>query len=241
MRISENWLREWVNPPIDSRILVEQLTMAGLEVETAEPAGAKLDKVVVGEVIAVEPHPDADKLSLCQVSNGEDTAQVICGASNVRQGLKVAFAQVGATLPDIRIKKAKLRGVESHGMLCSASELKISETSDGILELPADAPLGTSIFEYLGLKDNLIEIDLTPNRGDCLSVAGVAREVSAINGVALKHTPGKIIKETIKDKFPVDLLAADACPHYVGRIIKNIDASAQTPLWIQEKLRRSGL
>ena len=241
MKISENWLREWVNPPIDSNILIEQLTMAGLEVETAEPAGFTLEKVIVGEVLAVKPHPDADKLSLCEVSNGEDTVQVICGASNVRQGLKVAFAQVGATLPELTIKKAKLRGVESHGMLCSASELRIAEISDGILELPADAPIGTSIYQYLGLKDNLIEIDLTPNRGDCLSIAGVAREVSAINSVALKHTPDNIIKETIKDKFSVDLLAAEACPRYVGRIIKNIDASAQTPLWIQEKLRRSGL
>ena len=241
MKISENWLRELVNPPIDSKLLIEQLTMAGLEVETAEPASAKLEMVIVGEVLAVEPHPDADKLSLCQVSNGENTVEVICGASNVRQGLKVAFAQVGATLPGLKIKKAKLRGVESHGMLCSASELKIAETSNGILELPADAPTGTSIYEYLGLNDNLIEIDLTPNRGDCLSLIGVAREVSAINRVALKHSPGKITKDTIKDSFAVDLLAAEACPRYVGRIIKNIDASAQTPLWIQEKLRRSGL
>jgi len=241
MKISENWLREWVNPAIDSKILIEQLTMAGLEVETVEPAGTKLEKVVVGEVLAVESHPDADKLSLCQVSNGKNTVQVVCGARNVRKGLKVAFAQVDATLPGLKIKKAKLRGVESHGMLCSASELKIAEISDGILELPGDAPTGTGIYEYLALDDNLIEIDLTPNRGDCLSLAGVAREVSAINSVAMTKAPGTKITETIKDDFPVELLAAQACPHYVGRIIKNIDGSARTPLWMQEKLRRSGL
>lgn len=241
MKISENWLREWVDPPIDSKSLVEQLTMAGLEVETVEPASSKLEKVIVGEVLAVEPHPDADKLSLCQVSDGANTLQVICGAGNVRQGLKVVFAQVGATLPGLKIKKAKIRGVESHGMLCSASELEIAETSNGIFELPADAPTGTCIYDYLALNDNLIEIDLTPNRGDCLSIAGIAREVSAINGVELNQIPCKIIKQTIKDDFAVDLLATEACPRYVGRIIKNIDATAQTPLWIQEKLRRSGL
>ena len=241
MKISENWLREWVNPAVDCKILIEQLTMAGLEVETVEPAGEALDKVVVGEVIAVEPHPDADKLKLCQVSNGANTLQVICGASNVRQGLKVAFAQVGATLPGIKIKKAKIRGFESHGMLCSASELKIAEVSEGIIELPNQAPVGTPVYEYLNLNDNLIEIELTPNRGDCLSLAGVAREVSAVNRVALENNFNNSVEETIEDKFSVDLLAPEACPHYVGRIIKNINASAQTPLWMQEKLRRSDL
>ena len=196
---------------------------------------------MVGEVITIEPHPDADKLTVCQVSNGENTLQVICGASNVRQGLKVAFAQLGATLPGLKIKKAKIRGIESHGMLCSASELKIAEVSEGIIELPDGAPVGTSIYEYLGLHDNLIEIDLTPNRGDCLSLAGVAREVSAVNRVALEKNLNNIVEETIKDNFPVDLLAPEACPHYVGRIIKNIDANARTPLWMQEKLRRSDL
>jgi len=241
MKFSENWLREWVNPAIDSELLVEQLTMAGLEVETIEPASSKLEKVIVGEVLKVEPHPDADKLNLCQVSNGKSTVQVICGASNVRQGMKTAFAQVGAVLPGLNIKKANIRGVESHGMLCSASELKIAEISDGIFELPADALTGTEIYEYLGLNDNLIEIDLTPNRGDCLSLAGVAREVSAINNIALKYTSTRVIAETINDEFAVKLLAPEACPHYVGRIIKNIDATALTPLWMQEKLRRSGL
>jgi phenylalanyl-tRNA synthetase beta chain len=241
MKISENWLREWINPAIDSRLLFEQLTMAGLEVKTVEPASARLENVIVGEVLAVEAHPDADKLSLCQVSNGENTVQVICGASNVRPELKVAFAQVGAALPGLKIKKINIRGLESNGMLCSASELEITEISDGIIELPVDAPVGTGIYEYLQLDDNLIEIEITPNRGDCLSLAGVAREVSAINSVALKDTSSRIVKADIKDQFAVELLAPEACPHYVGRIINNIDASAQTPLWMQEKLRRSGL
>ncbi len=241
MIISENWLREWVNPEIDSSQLIEQLTMVGLEVKTVEPASAKLENVIVGEVLAVEPHPEADKLSLCQVSNGKNTVEVVCGASNARQGLKVAFAQIGAALPGLKVKKVKIRGVESNGMLCSASELGIAEISEGIIELPADAPSGTSIYEYLGLDDNLIELELTPNRGDCISLAGVAREVSAINNVDLKDASGKIIKATIEDDFPVEILAPEACPHYVGRIINNIDPSAQTPVWMQEKLRRSGL
>ena len=241
MIISENWLREWVNPGIDSSQLIEQLTMVGLEVKTVEPASAKLENVIVGEVLTVEPHPEADKLSLCQVSNGKNTVEVVCGASNARQGLKVAFAQIGAALPGFKVKKVKIRGVESNGMLCSASELGIAEISEGIIELPADAPSGTSIYEYLGLDDNLIELELTPNRGDCISLAGVAREVSAINNVDLKDASGKIIKATIEDDFPVEILAPEACPHYVGRIINNIDPSAQTPVWMQEKLRRSGL
>ncbi|MCZ6796883.1 MAG: phenylalanine--tRNA ligase subunit beta [Gammaproteobacteria bacterium] len=240
MKLSENWLREWVNPAIDTESLVSQLTMAGLEVEAVEPAGVDLDKVIVGEVMSVESHPDADKLSLCQVSDGTATKPVVCGASNVREGLKVAFAQPGATLPGRKIKKVKLRGVESHGMLCSAVELNLGEDSDGILELPADAPVGVSIVEYLALDDNIIDIDLTPNRGDCLSLAGVAREVSALNGIDLsKHMSH--VAGSISDDFPVELIQPEGCPHYVGRIIKGINASARTPMWMQEKLRRSGL
>jgi len=241
MKLSENWLREWVNPDIDTGVLISQLTMAGLEVEAVEPAGADLDKVIIGEVIAVEQHPDADKLSLCQVSDGNSEVPVICGADNVREGLKVAFAQVGATLPGLKIKKARLRGIESHGMLCSATELKLAESSDGILELPEDAPVGIDIVEYLALKDNIIEIDLTPNRGDCLSLAGVAREVAAINEIEMLGLANPEIAQSIDDEFSVELLQPEACPRYAGRIIKGIDASAQTPLWIQEKLRRSGL
>jgi phenylalanyl-tRNA synthetase beta chain len=241
MKISESWLREWANPDITTEILLDQLTMAGLEVEGLELAGPLLDKVVIGEILSIEQHPDADKLRVCQVSNGSDTVAVVCGAPNARQGLKVAFAQVGAVLPGMKIKKAKLRGVESFGMLCSGSELELSEGSNGILELPLNAPVGTSIYEYFQLNDNIIEVDLTPNRGDCLCVAGVAREVAAVNRVDLTEVDCHEVKPTIKDVFPVTLLASEACPHYVGRIIKGIDSSAITPTWMQEKLRRCGL
>ncbi len=241
MQISENWLREWVNPDIDTTTLIDRLTMAGLEVESVQPAGPKLSSVVVGEVVSLEQHPDADKLSLCQVSDGSVKVPVICGASNVRQGMKVAFAKVGAQLSDIKIKKAKLRGIESQGMLCSAAELKLAETSDGIFELPENAPVGVDIIEYLELKDQIIEIDLTPNRGDCLSIAGVARELSAITEVALTPLPNSTADWSINDTFPVELKAPKACPCYVGRIIRNIDPTAKTPIWMQEKLRRCGL
>jgi len=241
MKISENWLREWVNPEIDTATLTDQLTMAGLEVEAVEAAGPALTSVVVGEVISLEQHPNADKLSLCQVSDGSETVPVICGAKNVRPGMKVVFAKVGAQLPDIKIKKAKLRGIESHGMLCSAAELKLAETSEGILELPEDAPVGVEIGEYLKLEDQVIEIDLTPNRGDCLSLSGVAREVSAINNVEMTSRAESHVDESIPDSFPVELLAPEACPRYVGRIIRGIDPKAQTPMWMQEKLRRSDL
>ena len=181
MEISENWLREWVDPAVDSDTLMSQLTMAGLEVGGWRDAAPQLDNVVVAQVDEVQKHPDADKLNLCQVNDGSETFQVICGAANVRAGLRVAFARVGARLPDIKIRKARIRGVESFGMICSAAELQLAESSDGILELPADAPVGTALVEYLALADRIIDIDLTPNRGDCLSIAGVAREVAAIN------------------------------------------------------------
>ncbi len=241
MKFSENWLREWVNPAIDTDELLAQLTMAGLEVEGIEPAGADILGVVVGEVVSHEAHPNADKLSLCQVSDGQNTVPVICGAKNVRQGLKVVFAKVGAQLPEIKIKKAKLRGIESQGMLCSAAELKLAESSAGIFELPQDAPVGMDIVEYLQLNDQIIEIDLTPNRGDCLSLAGVAREVSAINSLAVNAPATPEVSESLTEKFPVELLAPEACSRYVGRIIRGIDPRARTPLWMQEKLRRSDL
>ena len=241
MEISENWLREWADPAIDSDTLISQLTMAGLEVEGLRNAAPKLVDVVVAEVVAIEKHPDADKLNVCQVSDGKASYTVVCGARNVRANLKVAFARIGAELPGIKIKKAKLRGVESQGMICSAAELQLTESSDGILELPEDAPPGVSIVEYLLLDDNIIEIDLTPNRGDCLSIAGVAREVSAINKVPLAQTGVTSVDNSIDDSFSVELEAPGHCPRYVGRIIKGIDPQAQTPMWMQEKLRRCGL
>jgi phenylalanyl-tRNA synthetase beta chain len=241
MQISENWLREWVNPPIDSDTLVSQLTMAGLEVKSSNVAAPALPGIVVAKVVAVESHADADKLNVCQVDDGETTFSVVCGASNVRAGLKVALARIGAELPGIKIKKAKLRGVESQGMICSATELQLAESSEGILELPDDAPTGMSIVEYLSLDDNIIDIDLTPNRGDCLSIAGVAREVAAINKVALTQHGVTAVDSSINDSFKVELLAPEQCPRYVGRIIKGIDPNAETPMWMREKLRRCGL
>src|SRR5690606_14452394 len=183
MKFSEQWLRTWVNPDVSRDELVARLSMVGLEVDAVTPVAGGFSGVVVGEVLSIEQHPNADKLRVCQVSNGSETFQVVCGAPNVRPGLKVPFAMLGAELPgDVKIKKAKLRGVESNGMLCSAAELQISDDHSGLMELAADAPVGQDFRAYLGLDDVSIELGLTPNRGDCLSLAGLAREVGAIYG-----------------------------------------------------------
>ncbi|VAX13640.1 Phenylalanyl-tRNA synthetase beta chain [hydrothermal vent metagenome] len=243
MKFSEKWLREWVNPDIDTDTLAHQLTMAGLEVEAVEPVAAEFEKIVVGEVLSVEAHPDADKLRVCKVDVGDDEPLgIVCGAANVRAGLKVPAALVGAKLPGgLKIKKSKLRGVPSHGMLCSEQELGLVEQADGLMELPPDAPVGIDIREYLKLDDVSIELGLTPNRGDCLSIAGIAREVAGLN--RMKSTPPVIseVKPDIEDVLPVKLDAGADCPRYVGRIIRDINPAATTPLWLQEKLRRSGL
>ncbi len=242
MKISENWLREWANPDLNTEQLVSQLTMAGLEVDSVTSAAPQLDKIVVAEVVSCEKHPDADKLNLCQVNDGTaESIQVICGAKNVRKGLKVAFARVGAELPGIKIKKAKIRGVESFGMICSEQELQMAESSEGILELPLEAPVGQALAEYLQLDDTLIEIDLTPNRGDCLSVAGVARELWANNQIDRHPVKLEDVPSVHDDTFDLALENDEACPRYVGRIIKGVNASAETPLWMKEKLRRSDL
>lgn len=242
MKFSEQWLREWVNPPVDSEKLCEQLTMAGLEVDGIEPAAAEFSGVVVAEVISADQHPNADKLRLCEVSTGSETHQIICGAPNARAGIKVACAEIGAVLPgNFKIKRAKLRGVESLGMLCSESELGLSDSHDGIIELPEDAPLGMNIREYLKLDDQCIEVDLTPNRGDCLGIRGVAREVSVINNMPMTVPELKEIPDALDDTISIDLQAPAACPRYVGRIIKGINPDAKTPLWMIEKLRRSGI
>ena len=242
MKISENWLREWANPALDTEQLVSQLTMAGLEVDSVEPAAPGLNNVVVAEVLSCVQHPDAERLKICQVNDGGDQpVQVVCGASNVAQGQKVVFARVGAELPGFKIKKAKLRGVESFGMICSEKELQIAEAADGIMVLPADATPGLAIADYLQLNDTLIEIDLTPNRGDCLSIAGVAREIVANNDLELSSPDINDVNAQIDDVFAVELINQEACPHYVGRVIKGIKADAATPLWMREKLRRCGL
>jgi phenylalanyl-tRNA synthetase beta chain len=242
MKFSEAWLREWVNPDLETAQLAEQLTMAGLEVDSIEAAAGEFSGVVVAEVLSVEAHPDADKLRVCQVSVGEgEPLQIVCGAPNVRAGMKAPLATVGGRIGDMKIKKAKLRGVPSHGMLCSARELGLSEDHDGLMDLPADAPVGQDIRDYLALDDTLIEIDLTPNRGDCLGMEGVAREVGALTktDVTAPHMPP--VPATIDDTLDITVKAPDACPRYLGRVIRGINPEAQTPLWMKEKLRRGGL
>ena len=240
MKFSEQWLRTWVNPQVARDELVARLSMAGLEVDSVTPAAGEFSGVVVGEILAAEQHPDADKLRVCQVSNGSETFQVVCGAPNARPGIKIPFAMIGAVLgEDFKIKKAKLRGVESFGMLCSAAELQISEANEGLLELAADAPVGEDIRTYLNLNDASIEVDLTPNRGDCLSVAGLAREVGALYDAPVSRPPIAAVPAVHDEVRSVEVLASKACPRYLGRVIRNVDLSRPTPLWMVERLRRS--
>ncbi|MGO4321445.1 phenylalanine--tRNA ligase subunit beta [Pseudomonas sp. KB_12] len=240
MKFSEQWLRGWVSPQVSRDELVARLSMAGLEVDSVTPAAGDFSGVVVGEVLGTEQHPDADKLRVCQVSNGVETFQVVCGAPNVRPGLKIPFAMIGAELPgDFKIKKAKLRGVESNGMLCSQAELQIGEGNDGLMELPADAPVGQDIREYLGLDDASIEVDLTPNRGDCLSLAGLAREVGALYAAPVTRPVVASVPAVHDEVRSIEVLAPAACPRYLGRVIRNVDLSKPTPLWMVERLRRA--
>jgi phenylalanyl-tRNA synthetase beta chain len=241
MKISESWLREWVNPEIGTGELVAQLTMAGLEVDAVESVAGDFSGVIVGEIVGCEPHPDADKLRVCQVAGLEGLSQVVCGAPNARVGIKIPFATIGAKLPEFEIKKAKLRGVESFGMLCGQTELKAGDDDSGVWELPADAPVGVNLREYLNLDDKLIEVDLTPNRSDCLSVKGIAREVGVLNRAPVTAPAIPAVSATIDDTFPVHLEAGYACSRYVGRVIRNIDISRPSPAWLQDKLVRSGL
>jgi phenylalanyl-tRNA synthetase beta chain len=243
MQISEAWLREYVNPAITTEQLVAQLTMAGLEVDSVTPAAAQFSGVVVGEVLAMEQHPDADRLRVCQVEVGEtEPLQIVCGASNVRVGLKIPAALIGAVLPgDFKIKKSKLRGVESFGMLCSEKELGLAADASGLMELAADAPVGTDIREYLSLNDNIIEVDLTPNRADCLSIEGIAREVAVLNKLDWSVVQAEKTATAHSENLKVAVSAPSACPRYLGRLIKGINPTAETPLWMQERLRRSGI
>ena len=243
MQFSEAWLRELVNPALDTAALVEQITMAGLEVDAVTPAAAEFSGVVVGQVVSITAHPDADKLRVCQVAIGDaEPLQIVCGASNVREGLKIPAALIGAVLPgNFKIKKSKLRGELSFGMLCSEKELGMAEDADGLMELADDAPVGMDVRDYLELNDQLIEVDLTPNRADCLSVEGIAREVALLNEMpfsAAEFTPSAVDHQ---ETLSIKVSAPDACPRYLGRLIKNVNVSAATPLWMQERLRRSGL
>ncbi|MBA4727295.1 phenylalanine--tRNA ligase subunit beta [Stutzerimonas frequens] len=242
MKFSEQWLRSWVNPQVSREELVARLSMVGLEVDAVTPVAGSFSGVVVGEVLETAQHPDADKLRVCQVSNGKETFQVVCGAPNVRAGLKIPFAMIGAQLPgDFKIKKAKLRGVESSGMLCSETELQIGSDDSGLMELAAGAPVGADLREYLDLDDVSIEIGLTPNRGDCLSLAGLAREVGAIYGAEVRSVDFAAAKVVHQDVRPVEVLAPKACPRYLGRVIRNVDLSRPAPLWMVERLRRSDI
>ena len=242
MKVSEQWLREWVNPDLSTAELAHQITMAGLEVDGVEAVAGEFSGVVVAEIVALEGHPDADKLNICQVNDGGETVQVVCGAPNARVGLRVPFAKIGAVLPgDFKIKKAKLRGVESQGMLCAEQELGLSDSSDGLMELAADAPLGKDIRAYLNLNDQIIEVDLTPNRADCLSIAGVAREIALLNKMDVTTPQFTTIDKQVDDSFAIEISAPEHCPRYVGRVIKGIDITQSSPLWMQEKLRRSDI
>jgi phenylalanyl-tRNA synthetase beta chain len=247
MYISEQWLRKWVNPELDFADIGERLTVTGCEVESLDKVATDFTGVIVGQITALEKHPDADKLNVCKVDNGSgELLQIVCGAGNVRVGLKAPLATIGAILPmpegkPLKIKKGKLRGVESFGMLCAGTELGMAEKSEGLLELPGDAPLGKDLREYLGLNDQVLELSITPNRGDCLGVAGIAREVGVLTGteVCVPEIPEYPVQHD--DAREISLPASEVCPHYAGRVIRNVNPKAPTPLWMQEKLRRNGL
>ena len=244
MKFSERWVREWVDPPIETEELVERLTAAGLEVESTTSVAGRLEHVTVAEIVSVTPHPDAERLSLCVVDDGgAATHRVVCGASNAQTGMRSAFARVGARLADgSKIRKRRVRGEVSQGMLCSAWELGLGDDADGILELEADAPLGMDLVEWLELDDVVIEVGLTPNRGDCLCIAGIAREVAVVNRVAmLPREPEPVVEPRIDDVVPIALDAPERCPRYVGRILRGIDPGARSPRWMTERLRRCGV
>ncbi|NGX16477.1 phenylalanine--tRNA ligase subunit beta [Wenzhouxiangella sp. XN24] len=243
MKISERWLREWVDPPVDTAGIVAQLTMAGLEVDGTAPAAPAFSSVVIGRVESVAPHPDADKLKVCRVEVGAaETLGIVCGAPNVYAGMRAPVALVGGALPGgLKIKRAKLRGVSSVGMLCSERELGLGESHEGLWDLPQDAPVGVDLRTWLSLDDTVIDVDLTPNRGDCFSVLGVAREVALLNDAPLSGPVIAPVPAAVDDTFSIEVRAPEACPRFVGRVIRGIRSDAVTPLWMAEKLRRAGL
>ena len=243
MKIPYSWLAEWVPLPWPAPELGARLTMAGFELESLERAAPEFSKVLVAEILSAEPHPQADKLQVCRVSTGSGPVrQIVCGAPNARAGLKSALAEVGAALPgEISIKAAKLRGVESQGMLASAKELGLADSSNGILELPADAPVGESLREYLDLDEPVLDLNVTPNRGDAMSVLGVAREVAALTGAAVTGPALVTVTPMHTQQLAVALEAPAACPRFAGCIVRGIDNRAAAPLWLRERLRRAGV
>jgi len=247
MQFSENWLRTMVNPTMDSSALAHLLTMSGLEVEETDLVAPPFSNVVVAQVISLEKHPNADRLNVCKVDVGASTPlTIVCGAPNVRTGMKVACAKAGAVLPpgadgkSIEIKEGELRGVVSQGMLCSARELRLSEEQTGLMDLPSDAPIGRSVRDYLDLDDLKFTLKLTPNKADCLSLLGVAREVSALTGAALCTPETKTVPVTLDEILPVKVSAPDLCGRFSGRVIRGVNAKAPTPEWMKQRLERSG-
>ncbi len=242
MKFSENWLREHIQTTADRDALAAALTAIGLEVEELTPLGEGLDKVVVAEIIKAEKHPEADRLQVCEVDAGaHGPLQIVCGAPNARVGLKAPLATVGAKIGETIIKTAKLRGVESNGMLCSAKELGLDADASGLLELPADAPVGTPLADYLGLPDSSIELKLTPNRADCFGIRGIAYDVAAATGSEVAAFDIAPIAASIDSQLAVELNAGADAPRYLGRVIEGVDGTAKTPLWMTERLRRSGI
>ncbi len=245
MKFSESWVRDWVNPDINVDELVAQLTMAGLEVDGVESVDQDFTDVVVAEILSAEPHPNADKLQICIVNSGDAEVQIVCGAPNARSGIRVPLARVGAVLPgDLTIRKAQMRGVESCGMLCARDELGLPEVASepgGVWELPQDAEVGQSLHDYLGLDDQVIEVDLTPERADCLSIRGVAREIGVLNHLGVKEPEVGSIEAVHQQELGVDVLAPEDCPIYLGRVISDVNPDAQTPLWMRQRLERSGI
>lgn len=244
MKVPTTWLSEFVPGRLPApEAVADALTRRGLEVDGTAPAMAeRFSGVVIGGVNAVEKHPNADRLRVCEVTDGKETYTVVCGAPNVRPGLRTAFAKVGALLPgNFEIKSAKLRGVESHGMLCSAKELGLGEEADGILELAADASIGADFGEAVGQDESVLDIDLTPNRGDCFSVLGVAREMTSVLGQSPPAVRVEAVSAATSDSFPVVLEADDACPTFAGRVVRGIDPGKRSPLWLTERLRRAGV
>jgi phenylalanyl-tRNA synthetase beta chain len=242
MKFSENWLRSLVDIRADSATLARRLTMSGLEVAEVAPIGGPLKGVIVARIVACEPHPDADKLRVCRVDTGNGEAQIVCGAPNAHAGLVAPLATIGATLPNgITIKAAKLRGIESQGMLCSAKELGIDADASGLMELPDDAPVGTPLAEYLGLPDVAIEVELTPNRGDCLGMVGLADEVAAEFGARARPFDVPTMKAAIAASREIRLEAGADCPRYLGRAVRGIDMTARTPVWVARRLRAAGV
>jgi phenylalanyl-tRNA synthetase beta chain len=238
--VPEHWLRSFCNPSLKTEKLAHLLTMSGLEVEACTPAAPPFTGVVVGEILAVERHPNADKLTVCTVNAGREKLQVVCGAPNARAGLKAPLALVGTELGGLQVKAAMVRGVESQGMLCSAKELGLSEDHSGLLELPAQAKAGQDLRRALELDEQVLTFKLTPNRADCLSILGVAREVAALTGAALKAPAVRAIPARSKARHPVRITHAEGCGRFAGRVIRNVDAAAPTPPWMRQRLERAG-